>query len=425
MNNLSNGTSQRPFRILDLPPELLHSVYEHLPIQTLLNVRLTNRHLYENSFHTFGTRVLNEVVAMLHPESINILYEISQNERLSKYVRKVTISGERVAHIFHARHALLQKSHEQGLKSGWYRQILALTFRSFKNLDVVALDHSSFHLDESYSRRACRCGARAMLQYESDNSYGMFGAEDGRHFLDALDNRDSPLYEVAFGALEMSGVLRGRAKVQLQIEEDAVFDLASKAWREELAGGVANLELFSVAGSEWFGELLGGCQNLRGLYLQGSNPARSVSFPVSRGLSTPPMWPKLKSIELFDLMLDYESLLALLRAHGEQLTSLDIQKCGLTSGTWLEPLEAIQDMPRLERLRLNHLFQHSAVFPDPADLQGSAPYIPRRVELVTQNRIQTFLDALLAAPRAFVDGSNTVDLKYEVMDLQRAIVGVE
>jgi len=87
------GSVAQPFRFLDLPIELGKSVIEQLGTSELVSMRSSCRALNSLSTDAFGS-YFNSVLAILLPQSLNMLCKLADSPKVSKYVRKVTISGE-------------------------------------------------------------------------------------------------------------------------------------------------------------------------------------------------------------------------------------------------------------------------------------------------------------------------------------------
>jgi hypothetical protein len=89
--------ADNPFRILDLPPELVEQMFTSLadlwPF-TLLQARFVCRAFQCHSLNAFGTSFFEHVIAVLHPLSLAILMEKTSHPQLSSFVRQVAISGE-------------------------------------------------------------------------------------------------------------------------------------------------------------------------------------------------------------------------------------------------------------------------------------------------------------------------------------------
>jgi hypothetical protein len=75
---------QAPFRILDLPAELLGNICDHLPDSDLINLRCVCRALDAHSSTAFGQRFFHHLIAILHPTSLTTLYEICRHPVLPK-----------------------------------------------------------------------------------------------------------------------------------------------------------------------------------------------------------------------------------------------------------------------------------------------------------------------------------------------------
>jgi hypothetical protein len=97
------STYQAPFRLLDLPPELLGRVCDYLPDEQLKHIRLVCNTLQTHSMTAFGQRFFDHLIVIIHPASLAILFDIATHKQLSKYVKRVSVSGERIGQSIHTR----------------------------------------------------------------------------------------------------------------------------------------------------------------------------------------------------------------------------------------------------------------------------------------------------------------------------------
>jgi len=75
--------SQPPFRLLDLPAEIVGSVSDRLEDTDLLNLRRACRALNAYSANAFGKRFFHHLIVILHPTSLTTLLEICHHPLLS------------------------------------------------------------------------------------------------------------------------------------------------------------------------------------------------------------------------------------------------------------------------------------------------------------------------------------------------------
>ena len=145
-------TPVAPFRILDLPPELISSICSHLDDKEALGIRYICRALNEGSMPILGKRLFSHLIVILHPISLAALLEIAKHPRFFKYVEEVTVCGDRlgyevldrgaryededdsVAEINNRDHRELHDSFEE---SEFPTVLLRHAFRSLPSLRVV------------------------------------------------------------------------------------------------------------------------------------------------------------------------------------------------------------------------------------------------------------------------------------------------
>jgi hypothetical protein len=125
-----------PFRVLDLPPELLENVFDQLAEvdpAALLPSRYVCRAFRDHSLVAFGTQYFAYLVAILHPVSLTVLLEISRHPSLSRFAKKLVISGERVGGIIEAfdqaDDAMLKELQTSMERSGMDYLVLSETLR--------------------------------------------------------------------------------------------------------------------------------------------------------------------------------------------------------------------------------------------------------------------------------------------------------
>jgi hypothetical protein len=104
---------------------------------SLLHTRYMCRAFRAHSIASIGTTFFTHLDAMLHPLNVTLLLEIATHAQLSKLVRSITISGERIG----GRIDLSEQDDEQPLKdlqssmeqSGLDHLLLSEVFRKLPN----------------------------------------------------------------------------------------------------------------------------------------------------------------------------------------------------------------------------------------------------------------------------------------------------
>jgi hypothetical protein len=239
----TNQLSLFTFRILDLSPELVGNICAELPDEDLNQIRSVCREMKTLASTAFGTRFSNHLVAILHPASLGILLEIARHKEISKFVRRVTISGEQVINPEDSE--MVPKMLLNMEKSGLDSLLLVEVFRCFPKLDVVRMDVISVHRVQ-FVRRPAYCGV----------SVGMFKTDEAPK--DPRVHGYNRVYKTVSSALEASGVHKD-VKLELQFSistntspEVEFFDLNSTAWRDHFASNVQHLDSEGRGQSTWW-----------------------------------------------------------------------------------------------------------------------------------------------------------------------------
>lgn len=409
------------FRILDLPPELVHEICEQLSDGDLINVRRTCRALSAHSFTAFGTRFFGHLITILHPTSLTILLELARHPKLSKCVRKVTVSGERIGHSILPMHTnmqphfALQASIE---KSGMDILILSESLRALKHVTEIQVDNCSYHADDEaeYCEGGIKCG-RKHLYRETVPSFMLGGGSDMCY---------SRVYEVVLQALENAGAY---AQIDLSFmfcilrsEEGPVtlFDLQSAPWVENASSKLRRLHCLGFVDPAWSGNLVQSTTDIRELVLQGGHETTGLSKLSGETLH----WPALCRLQLDEKLLIHDEFTAFLRNHQDTLESLHLQSIGFFNGTWVEPLGIMQNMPILRNLFLNLLLERLPYNDASNKFSRFSTESCTSLELGRAN-IPDTLEALVSEIRTTpydfgVRGKNPEDKFYDIVDLRKA-----
>jgi hypothetical protein len=346
-----------PCGILDLPPELIEGVFGHLTGRrsryTLLLVRKVCRAFREHSLVAFGATFFEHLCAMLHPLSLTTLIEIASHPQLSKFVRKVTVSGEQFGGVMD----LNGRDEEQNMidlqtsvkHSGLDRMILTEVFGKLPNLEMVRIDNRSFRIEPGVFDAAL-CGSRYIVPDPEQNEYDVHSAQRGL-------NR---AFGVVFVSLCNAG-LSGKVDIEMQVhvtalpsQNDDSFDPTSASWTKKLAAKVRFLELSGILAAPWTLNLLQSVPNLQTLQVYLTEELR-LSHPDTG----PFVWPHLQHLVLEDTVHDAHDLAIFFRAHRETLCDFRLQCVNLIAGSWRVPFQIMAEMPNLEHMDLFVLQEHT------------------------------------------------------------------
>ncbi|KAI4673761.1 uncharacterized protein J4E84_010992 [Alternaria hordeiaustralica] len=355
-----------PFRLLDLPAEIIGNISDYLDDQDLINVRRVCRALTAHSVNAFGQRFFGHLVVILHPTSLMTLFEISRHKTLSIYVHQVTVSGERIGYaipltVNQEKHKDLQTSVEQS-----HMDLLILTevLRELKNLQIVRVDKSSFqHSLFRTDKATIKCGRASMFDKYSvawkkvdDNSY----------------NR---VYGLTLQALTQAQV---EEKVELDLElwnpswpqkTFKYFDIESICWRESLCNRLRCLSITGGMDRDWIGRLLSLSTGITKLELRLTIKVLFLACEQTGALS----FPSLRNLSIFSTVIHHEEWLGFLRLHAPVLEKVELLSVGLQHGTWHQSLEILESMPRLDSLVLEKLWEQA-----PYQSSSEVPLVPPR-----------------------------------------------
>lgn len=140
-------------RILDLPAELIGVICNLLVLTDLKHMRWSCKSLKAHSITSFGPRYLSHFIVFLHSISLGVLPGISLHPQLSRFVKRVTVSGEALergntGHLGELLYCLQVDLEKPGLDT----LMRAEAFEGFQTLGQVSLD-----------ARGAMCGSLAVL----------------------------------------------------------------------------------------------------------------------------------------------------------------------------------------------------------------------------------------------------------------------
>jgi hypothetical protein len=268
-----------PFRILDLPPELVQQIFAHLADESpfaLLLVRFVCRAFQVHSLQAFGTSFFEHVIAILHPVSLTVLLEIASHPQLSKFVHQVTISAERIGGAIDPSDQedsqKLKDMQTSMEKSRMDYFMLTEIFHKLPHIMAVRIDNCTYHCETEVFDGA-RFGTRYIFTDQVSPPYNM--KEPGV-------NR---VFEVVFACLHNTG-LAGEVAINISADvttpeshNDIFFNLTSFVWECMLAGSVSVLKLSDELNSRWTLNLLQSLPDLHVFEVFITNNILELSHP--------------------------------------------------------------------------------------------------------------------------------------------------
>lgn len=364
IRTMSPATLQAPFRLLDLPPELIGNVCEHLADPDLKRIRGICRVLKAQSSATYGQCFFNHLIVVLHPISLMVFLEIARHPELSKYVTRVSISGERLSQHTSwpvddwTMHTELQRSVQT---SGLDVLILKEALLALENIKTIRIDTEQFFCGtEAGNHHHIGIGCGRTLMFKISSSSPLLGNH-------VEDNGISHVYQVVLQVLES---IHLRIQVELEVvafwaaqnDEDRLvqfFDVQSKIWKEHSSKKIRFVSFLGGINPEWISDLLESTTDVRRL---------EVTFPtlwdnhgenmqLCHSFSRTFRWPNLSYLHLEDVLINHAVFIEFLNAHRDTLEHIFFSSIGFPSGTWLEPIAAISKMSKLSSLFLQLLLE--------------------------------------------------------------------
>ena len=277
------------FRILDLPAELIGTICDYVEQSDLSEMRLACMALKPHSITSFGTRIFNHLIVVLHPFSLDIVLEISRHAELSKFVKRVSVSGEHIKRRITDHDKMLYDMQASMEKSGQDTLILDEAFQNFQDLRSVMIDTISYlDLPPQAPDDGLRCG-RTLINPECDESeYGPFLGGEGYSWV----------YVLVFSTLQFTDE---QHRIHLGLgfggngdTKPAQFDMHDESWINGLSRQVRRLEFAYNVDAAWYPTVLESATTLEHLLI--NFPFKS--FHLRRQDKDLYHWPQLSHLTL-------------------------------------------------------------------------------------------------------------------------------
>ena len=359
----------RPFRLLDLPPELVGQTCEHLADEDLRNVRRVSRALKTQSTSAYGQRFFDHLIVILHPTSLTIFLEIARHPDLSKFVTRLSVSGERVGHsIYPVKNQAVHEDLEHSMeRSGADVTLLKEGLVALDNINTVRIDRQQFYLGDGAANHypGVACGRAHIPKDSSPVPKEESHLEDGGHIR---------VYDLTLKVLHDVDLL-ARVKLEFSFWTDVAdspenqvagyFDLCSEAWKIA-SRSTHYVETFGGTSIEWVSNLLQDATNLHRLeliYPTTYNQSMRTSR-LYQAFSHDFHWRNLSHLHLENVLASHATLVTFLETHRETLDNIGFTSIGFPIGTWAEPLLIISGMSKLRVLFLDTLLERNN-YPSP------------------------------------------------------------
>ncbi|KAF7673047.1 hypothetical protein GT037_008998 [Alternaria burnsii] len=390
--------SQLPFRLLDLPLEVVGATFDYLEDEELIGVRCVCRAFNANSANAFGRRFFRHLVVILHPTSLTTLFEICHHPVLSKHVRQITVSGERVGHsIYEVKEEETQKDLQVSVqRSGMDSFILNQVFRELENLQIIQIDVISFyHCDPEPVDAGIRCGKAHILSKKTQED------EQRERRGDSGANR---VYDLVLRTLQEANL---HNKIGLGFEfwnteysnDDMItfFDLDSAVWKDHFSKQVRQVSVLGQVSHAWLQKLLSTASDLRKFEFQGNYTFLELSYQPAGSFQF--HWPGFSHIHLTDVFLSHNEWTNFLRLHAATLKHISCSSIGFPQGNWIEPLQIIETMPRIEYLWLFRLLEKAPYPHSPMTVRRCSQDDDGVLQLFDSEPVELALSAMRSQPR--------------------------
>ena len=336
------------FRILDLPPELIGNVCDYVGRYDLQRLRLSCKALKAHSITSFGTRFFDHLIAFLHPLSLGVLLEISRHTDLSKFVKRITISGEKLRRCTTKNDELLLSMQTTMGKSGLDILMLTEIFKSLHNLASAQIDTSSYQYNNHI--QGLRCGYSSLMPFgRPEGDFGPFVEEEHGY---------TRVFKSVFQALELAGA-HERVLLDLCLyhlfddgEEIRFFDTDGALWVNSLSRNVRKLAFLCETNTPWCQDLLKSTPNIENLTAEVNGDTFQLCHPNGDMFH----WPKLRHLDLDDVTFSHVDLVAFLELHRSTVAELEFQGVNIQGGSWMEPFQIMRQMPKLKLLLMCLLY---------------------------------------------------------------------
>ncbi|KAB2104089.1 hypothetical protein AG0111_0g7751 [Alternaria gaisen] len=405
--------SQPPFRLLDLPVEIVGGIFDYLKDEELIGLRCVSRALNANSANAFGRRFFRHLVVILHPTSLTTLFEICQHPVLSKYVRQITVSGERVGHsIYEVKEEETQKDLQASVqRSGMDSFVLKQVFRELENLEIIQIDVISFyHHDPEPVDAGIRCGQTHLLSMKAQE------AEPRERRGDSGANR---VYDLVLRTLQEAN-LHNKIGLGFQFwnteysNDDMItfFDLNSTVWKDHFSKQVRQVSVLGQVSHAWLQKLLSTASDLRKFEFQGDYTFLELSYQPAGSFQF--HWPGFSHVDLTDVFLSHNEWTDFLRLHAATLKHISCSSIGFPQGNWIEPLQIIETMPRIEYLWLFRLLEKAPYPHSPMTVRRWSPDDDGVLRLDDPELVELALSAMRSQPRTAFMGRSVKSEAGEV-----------
>ena len=359
-----------PFRILDLPPELVSSICSHLNDEEALSIRYVCRTLNESSVPILGQRLFSHLIFILHPVSLAAFLDIAKHPRFSKYVEQVTVCGDRlgyevldhgakyededdsVAEINNRDHRELHDSVE---KPYFPAVLLRQAFRSLSSLEIVRIHSRGWYADEEgVVDEGIACGRTSLFKdrYMRQSENYVLRVPILQMTLPIIAEIDPEELLILDVELE--------AQEDLNLSRDEHMSFDHELWKTLTANREVRIKVSEGLGSRWIQQFLESASNADKInidalvYKDAGEPNRIGRFSSLTALNS---WPSLRSMILKYMALDRDTLVGILHAHRSKLTTITLSCLGFHHGTWHEPIGRLTTMTNLCRISLSNLLE--------------------------------------------------------------------
>ncbi|RYO70527.1 hypothetical protein AA0113_g3201 [Alternaria arborescens] len=182
------------------------------------------------------------------------------------------------------------------------------------------------------------------------------------------------------------------------------FDLDSAVWKDHFSKQVRQVSALGQVSHAWLQKLLSTASDLRKFEFQGDYTFLELSYQPAGSFQF--HWPGFSHVDLTDVFISHNEWTDFLRLHAATLKHISCSSIGFPQGNWIEPLQIIETMPRIEYLWLFRLLEKAPYPHSPMTVRRWSPDDDGVLRLFDPELVELALSAMRSQPRtAFIGRS--------------------
>jgi len=278
-------------------------------------------------------------------ESLTVLLRYAHHQRLSRFVKTLSISGETGP----------PSTTYAGIPASTVEDMLTEALRSFANLETIRIDTYSYLQTRYLSPESIglRCGPERLDMTQCSGDFTVLG----HVFLVVIESAkraklcDTIHLDLNLRFQNFPSLLQAPVPYEL-------FDPSLPSWKDLLSSRVRKVILTTGSSGKWAHRIAASCSSLQELSLL---PRRGeIRFDNAQGGLH--VWPHLRSLTIINgtIRIKNAVLNDFFKAHQGNLVCVTLKHVFLGEGSWAEILQTIRNLPALQSICFTCLSQSIA-----------------------------------------------------------------